>query len=138
MTRIAAAALALVIAAPMAGAADGDARLCGVTPDAYEHKPTAYTCEALAIVERFAVAVDRVDWPSIKARAVAAASSASTVEDAHDALAESLRELDRHSRFSSPRRSAELKAPQTRFDRVQVDAHRIACADERRSVAPRK
>ena len=126
MTRVAAAALALVIAAPMAVAADRDARLCGVTPEEYEHKPTAYACEALAIVERFAVAIDRVDWPSIKAHAIAAARSASTLEDVHGALDETLRELDRHSRFSSPRRTAELKAPQTRFDRVQADAHRIA------------
>jgi C-terminal processing protease CtpA/Prc len=119
-------AVMLIAAAPtLAGELDG-------CRDAQTHPPSAYTCEALALIEKNSVAVGKVDWPAIKADALAAAREAPTIEDAHRAVAAALLRLDPHSRLLSRQRSVELKAPQARFDRVQANAAaRIAYVDVR-------
>ena len=104
--------------------ADDAATRCGVPAASYAHPPTAYACESIAIIETRAVVLASANWwPAIKAELLAAAANATAVEDVHAPLAAVVRRLDGHSRFLDPQRAKELRAAQTRVDRVRTDTH---------------
>lgn len=121
----------IVAALFVASAARGAPDPCAAG-EAPAHEPTAYACEALALVDRFGVAADAERWPAIRARVLDEARRAASAADVHAIVEDALREVDRHSRVTSARWTARLADPQSRRDRVLTNpSTRIAYVDVR-------
>jgi carboxyl-terminal processing protease len=73
--------------------------------------PQQYLAYAIAALERYAYKRNTVDWPAIRAKAEAAAATATTYADTHNAIAEMVKGLnDKHSSFTRPVQAAKQTA----------------------------
>ena len=88
-------------------------------PTQYDRVIVAYLCDALVAVERYSLTIGTVDWPRIKATAIAEAEPAQSLDDRHPVIRSMLGSLgDNHSILLAPNRAAQLRGPTAQVDRV--------------------
>ena len=112
---------------------DADAAECGVTAAQYERPTVAYLCDALVAVQRYSLTVGTVDWPAIKANALAQVEAAQSLFDVHPIIRAMLKALgDNHSILLPAERVAQLRAPTAQIDHAAMAAGaRVAYIDLR-------
>jgi carboxyl-terminal processing protease len=83
----------------------------GETTTTIPQSPQQYVAYAITALERYAYKRNTVDWPTIRAKAEAATTGATTYADTHNAINDMVRAInDKHSSFTRPIQAAKQTA----------------------------